>query len=306
RAFFLMLPFLLGLSACVRAIQPSPSLESNSPNTASHTPIATTSLLTASPHSTLPTIKIPTGSPRPLPTTDPLAVHYLSGVEDVLRHSAAVVSERAIGIAEACPDRYILAFPYKEPYRNAQMTLEITSLVREPDGTIREGQHTPLWNLKGEGVEPETCKQIIIEDRSEPGLIRIAFRVQDPNDSSWRVGVASGKCPGDEVWLRAYFNLEHPENYSLIMTRYDEDQPMDYWLQDGDRLQRYQWEPWEGTLLWTLEDSPGRLVYVEWNADSADVNADGHPDLKIVWNIAGTNAERTYISTGTGFSRWEP
>lgn len=254
-----------------------------------------------------PTIApLPSSTPQPLPTVDPEVVHYLDNVEAILRHSAVVVKERAIGIADACPTRYILAFPYKEPDREGGMTLHMSRLVREADGTIIEGEHEYVWNLKGEGVDPERCKAVIIEDRSVEGFIRILFRVQSPYDSSWRIGVASGECPGDEVWLSAYFNLEHPENHALEMTQYDPVSPVDYWLQDGDQLLRYHWEPWTEELLWIMDDVPGRLLSVEWNENSPDYSGDGTPDLVITWEISGEPVAWAYAAAESGFTPLGP
>lgn len=244
---------------------------------------------------------LPSSTPQPLPTVDPEVVHYLDNVEAILRHSAVVIKERAIGIADACPTRYILAFPYEEPDRAGGMTLHVTSLVREADGTIIEGEHEYVWNLKGEGVDPERCKTVIIEDRSEEGFIRILFRVQSKDDSSWRIGVASGECPGDEVWLSAYFNLEHPENFAMQMTQFDQGSPVDYWLQDGDRVLRYHWKPWTEELLWSLDDIPGRLLAVEWDEDSKDYSGDGIPDLVITWEISGEPVRWAYAATDSEF-----
>jgi hypothetical protein len=227
-------------------------------------------------------------------------------VEDILRHSAVVVKDRAIGIPEACPDRYVLAFPYKEPDRRGGMTLEITSLIRQADGTIVEGEHTPLWNLKGEGMDPERCKRIIIEDRSEPGLIRVAFRVQDPDDSSWRIGVASGECPGEEVWLRAYFLLDHPEDHNLVITQFNDEAPVDYWLQDGDQLSYYQWKPWTEQLIWSLSPIPGKLIEVDWNENSQDYSGDGVPDLHITWDINGEPTRWIYAAEQGSFISFGP
>ncbi len=235
----------------------------------------------------------------PQPTIDAGVQPYLQDVEDILRHSAVVIKDRALGIPDACPDLYITAFPYSEPDRTGGQTLEITALTRRDDGSIIMGEHHYLWNLKGEGQDPERCKQIYIQDRSEPGLIRIIFQVQDPYDRSWRIGVASGFCPSVE--LAGYFYLEHPDDFQLLITKYAEGEPDDFWLRDGSQLLRYHWEPWQETLLWTMEDVPGKITELSWSEGSQDLNQDGLPELEITWEIDGSQMTRFYSPVGNGF-----
>lgn len=94
-------------------------------------------------------------------------------------------------------------------------------------------------------MEPERRKDIYIQDRSEPGLIRISFQAQDSDERSWRIGIASGPCPGIDLWLAGYFYLENPDDFELLITQFDQDSPEDYWLRDGKQLHRYQWESWQ-------------------------------------------------------------
>lgn len=275
------------LSACLGAPTPSLGSESDAPPATS---------------SPVPTQMEP--SP-PLPTLDAGVQPYLMNVEEILRHSAVVIKDRAVGIPDACPTLYITAFPYSEPDRRAGMTLAATALTRRNDGSVILGEHQYLWNLKGEGVDPERCKQVFIQDRSEPGLIRITFQVQDPDDRSWRIGVASGPCPGIELWLAGYFTLANPDDFQLWITRYSEGAPVDYWLRDGKELTRYQWEPWQETLLWTLEPVPGELSALEWNEAALDADGDGIPDLAITWEIKGSLETRYYSPVGEAFEEIE-
>ena len=277
---WLLVPLIL-LSACQGVPSPSPGTGQETLN------------------STAPPSPTATEVAPPQPTFDAGVQPYLEDVEDILRHSAVVIKDRALGIPDACPDLYITAFPYSEPDRTGGQTLAVTALTREDDGSIILGEHRYLWNLKGEGVDPERCKQVYIQDRSEPGLIRIVFQVQDPYDSSWRIGVASGICPSLE--LAGYFYLEHPDDFQLLITTYAQGEPTDFWLRDGSQLLRYHWEPWQETLLWTINDVPGSISDLKWDNTSQDINGDGLPDLAITWNISGNQETRYYSPAANGF-----
>lgn len=244
----------------------------------------------------------PTDITPPQPTFDAAVQPYLVNVEEILRHSAVVIKERAVGIPDACPDMYIMAFPYSEPDQRGGMTIAVTDLKRKADGTIIPGEHEYLWNLKGEGADPERCKDIFIQNRSEPGLIRISFQVQDPDDRSWRIGVASGPCPGIDLWLAGYFYLRNPDDFDLLITQYDPRSPTDYWLRDGKQLHYYQWEPWQESLLWTLEEIPGDLHSVTWSQDTEDFTGDGKPDLLITWEVDSGLISQIYRREGSGFT----
>jgi hypothetical protein len=87
----------------------------------------------------------------------------------------------------------------------------------------------------------------------------------------------------------------------LLSTRYSAQAPLDFWLQDGDQLRRYHWEPWIDTLLWTLEETPGRLVAVEWAEDAPDLTGDGLPDLVIDWEVSGETVRWVYVADGDAF-----
>lgn len=257
-------------------------------------------LLPPQPSST-PLPPTPTDVSPPLPTFDAGVQPYLENVEEILRHSAVVIQDRAVGMPDVCPNQYLMAFPYSEPDRRGGMTLAVTGLSRREDGSVIMGEHQYLWNLKGEGVDPERCKEVIIQDRSEPGFIQISFQVQDPNDRTWRIGVASGPCPGIDLWLAGYFYLENPADFQLLITTYDETSATDYWLRDGEQLLRYHWEPWREELLWTLEEVPGSIHDLSWNAGSEDADQDGVPDLVITWEIAGELLKQVFSPSGTGF-----
>jgi hypothetical protein len=251
--------------------------------------------------SPIPSTPTPTSITPPQPTLDSGVLPYLENVEAVLRHSAVVVKDRAVGIPNACPAMYLMAFPYTEPDRRGGQTLQVTALERLEDGTIPNRDHRKLWNLKAEGVEPERCKDIFVQDRSEPGLIRISFQVQHPDDQSWRIGVASGTCLENDLWLAAYFILENPADFELILTQYSPDSAVDYWLRDGSTLHRYNWEPWQESLLWSLENVPGNLAAVEYDQESEDLTGDSLPDLLITWQTEDQLIKWVYSPVGDGF-----
>ena len=238
----------------------------------------------------------------PEPTQDNDVLPYLDNVEEVLRHSAVVISDRAVGIPDACPTLYLMAFPYSEPDSRGGMTLQVTSLEKKSDGSVINGQHKKLWNLKAEGVDPERCKQIFIQNISEQGLIRISFQVQHPDDKSWRIGVSSGTCSEQDLWLAGYFHLKNPDDFQLIITQYNSDSAVDYWLRDGTQLLRYQWEPWQESLLWILDNIPGTINLIEWNENSPDLTGNGLPDLVIEWIINGSVNRSIYSPDGSGFN----
>jgi len=257
--------------------------------------------ITLFPTSTTAALPTPTDILPPQPTFDDDVQPYLVNVEEVLRHSAVVIKDRAVGIPDICPSMYLMAFPYSEPDRRGGMTLQVTALERDADGIVIMGEHKKLWNLKAEGVEPERCKQIYVQNISFSEMIRISFQVQHPEDESWRIGVASGTCSEKDLWLSGYFYLNNPDDFQLLITQYDQDSPLDYWLRDGDRLNLYHWEPWQETLLWTLEDLPGEILEVVWNSKSDDHTGDGNPDLLITWKTSSGTRTTVYFSSGTGF-----
>ena len=119
-------------------------------------------------------------------------------------------------------------------------------------------------------------------------------------ESDWYIGLVMGDCSVDQMRMTAWFPISSPSAV-LLFTRYKPDAPLDLWLDDAGRLELYHWEPWSGTLLWALHPAPGRLVAVDWNEDSPDLNGDGNPDLVITWNIDGRIEAQTYISSGDGF-----
>lgn len=253
---------------------------------------------TAEPTATPP----PTSTPPPPPTPDPEVARYLKGVESVLlQHSPRLVPERSLGVGHACDERYFIAFPYIPPDRRGGMSFMVAALEREPDGTVREGEHIRIWHLGDEGLYIDRWHRISLTDRSVKGLLTIQFLLEEPDGGAWQVGVASAPCPGDDLRMVGFFPLSHPEDYTLLFTRYDAQAPLDFWLQDGDQLRRYNWEPWTGTLLWTLEEIPGRLMAVEWGEDSPDLTGDGIPDLVIHWDVSGETVPWVYAADGPAF-----
>jgi hypothetical protein len=188
------------------------------------------------------------------------------------------------------------------------MNLVVVSLKRNPDGTVQEGEHNKIWHIGDEGIlnaegqSIDRWRQIALTDKSEEGLVRIQFLVQHPDGSPWYVGVASGLCLEDDLRMIGFFPVSHPQDYTLLFDRYNIDAPLDFWLQDGDQLRQYNWEPWTATLLWTLDDIPGRLTAVEWKENSPDLTGDGIPDLVIQWDVSGEIVRQVYTANGSEFA----
>ena len=104
------------------------------------------------------------------------------------------------------------------------------------------------------------------------------------------------------MWLAGYFYLRNPDDFDLLITQYDPGSPTDYWLRDGKQLYYYQWEPWQETLLWTLEEVPGDLHSVIWSQDAEDFTGDGKPDLLITWEVDSGLISQIYRREGSGFT----
>ena len=282
------------LAGCAPAVAPVPTATSRSASTS-------TSLAPTRTPTTVPTFTPQlAAAPPPASTANPLLERYLVGVESLLRHSAKVLSGQAVGVDGACESRYIIAFPYLEPDRSGGMTLAVTALERAPDGTVLEGTHTKLWNIRDEGLYPFQWKRILLFDRSEPGQIQIEYLAQGLEDLAWYIGLTMGDCSGDQLRMTAWFPVSSPSAV-LLFTRYTPDAPLDLWLNDSGRLEYYRWEPWSGTLLWTLDPAPGKLLTAEWSQDSSDLNGDDIPDLVLTWEIDGATVRLGYSRSTDGF-----
>jgi len=199
--------------------------------------------------------------------------------------------------AEVCPERYIAAFTFQTSRTDRHsLVVALVGLPRDADGNVIEGKHELLWTWRQEGIEPFEMNKVewIERDAEWP----LTLRILGIFAGEWVVGVASGHCPGDDIHMVGLFKLENPDNFSLEITRFEEDAPFDYWLQDGDRLTHYRWEPWKALPISTLETVPGQLMDVIWDNSTPDLNNDGTPDIVIRWNVAGEVVERNYIEEG--------
>jgi len=178
----------------------------------------------------------------------------------------------------------------------ATLWIAFTSLSRREDGSIIEGEHELLWTFRHEGLEPFVFDRIewIEHDLEWP----LALRFLGIFGGEWVIGIASGHCPGDDLRLVGLFKLDNPDDFVLEITRFDEDAPFDFWLQDGDRLSHYRWEPWEALHLSTLETAPGKMVEAIWDNNSPDLTGDGIPEIIIRWDVSGEVVERCYVEDG--------
>jgi hypothetical protein len=212
-----------------------------------------------------------------------------------------VVPELALGLGHVCAERYIVAFPYVEPDRRGNMTFTVIALERDPDGTVHEGEHKKIYHLGDEGLYIDRWHQIKLIDRSIGNLIRFEYLLEDPDGTAWYVGASAGVCPGDEIAMIGFFPVENPDDYVLLMTQDKPEAPVDFWLQDGERLMRYNWKPWTATLLWSHGDVPGRLMDVQWGDQLPDQSGAGVPDLVLHWDVDGKTVPWGYSADGTGF-----
>jgi len=287
---------LLWLLLCACSATPGPSEPTDAlPPIETSAPPPPTEI----PPSPTPTIKVlPTASY----TSDPEAQHYLQGVEDILRHSARILPQHTLSLGDVCPDRYVIAFVYVEPDARGGITLHVDALPQEADGTVREGEHAIIWSIQREGLYWDRWNHIYMTDHSQPGSYQLQFLLEEPQGSGWQVGTAFGSCPGDDLRLTSLFAVHNYLDYDLIYTRYNEDAPYDFWLRDGDQLHLYRWEPWEATLLWTLEGAPGALSAVMWTEESPDVDGDGSPDLILSWQVDGEIVSHAYAEDDHGFT----
>ena len=266
---------------------------------AAPTAIPPTAILTATRAPSTPTnLPDPTPTVKWLPTpsysADPEAQHYLEGVESILRHSAHVLPAFTLGLGDVCPDRYLIAFVYVEPDARGGQTLHVDALPRDPDGTVHEGEHDIIWSIQREGLWWDRWNHIYMTDHSEPGSYQLQFLLEEPQGSGWQVGTAFGTCPGDDLRLTGLFPITNYLDFHLLYTRLSDDDPYLFWLQDGERLFAYRWEPWEETLIFSSETTPGSLVDATWTDDTPDVNGDGIPDLILAWDTADGRSYTAY------------
>jgi hypothetical protein len=224
-------------------------------------------------------------------------VRYLDGVEALLSHSSKIIFGKAVSFADVCPERYIAAFTFQTSRTDREsLVVAIVGLPRREDGDVVEGEHELLWTWRQEGIEPFVMDRVEwIEQDAEWPLTLRTFGIFA---GEWVIGVTSGHCPGDDLHMVGLFTLENPEDFVLEITRFDEDAPFDYWLQDGNQLTHYRWEPWEALHISTLELAPGKLIDTTWDSESPDLNADGVPDIIVRWDISGEVVEISYFEDG--------
>ena len=238
-----------------------------------------------------------TNTPRPKPTKDPEMVRYLDGAEVLLSHSSTILFDQTQSFADVCPERYIAAFTFQTSRTDREsLVVAIVSLPRREDGSVVEGEHELLWTWRQEGIEPYEMDRVDWIQRDEEWPLTL--RTLGIFGGEWVIGVTSGHCPGDDIRMVGLFTLENPQNYVLEITRFEEEAPFDYWLQDGDRLTHYRWDPWEALPLSTLETAPGKLIDVTWDSESPDLNGDGALDIIIRWDVSGEVVEQGYMEDG--------
>ena len=85
------------------------------------------------------------------------------------------------------------------------------------------------------------------------------------------------------------------------MTRFDDQAPFDFWLQENGELTQYHYASYETEPSWVLGETPGQMVSVYWAEDSPDFDGDGRPDLVVVWSIDGSDVHMGYLYQDDGF-----
>ncbi len=226
-------------------------------------------------------------------SVDPEIVDYLDGAETLLSHSSTIIFDQAQSFADVCPGWYITAFPFRTSRTDRiSLVIAFVSLPRQTDGMVIEGAHKLLWTWRQEGIEPFELDKVEWLSRDEKWPLTLRFLVFFAG--KWLVGITSGTCPGDDIHLVGLFGLDHPENFSLEITRFSEGDPFDFWLQDGEQLTHYRWEPWDAISISSLNHTPGKLVGVTWTDASPDLNGNGVPDVSIQWKIDDEIVERFY------------
>jgi hypothetical protein len=221
----------------------------------------------------------------------------------ILTHGIIFQFSPSASFADACPGYYMAVAPYRTT-RSAYFF----ALFRAPetaDGEIDRSQLEYMWNWGWEGIFPFDYSIIRSLDVI-PGWPLMLQWVARWRNAGWQTGMAYGECPGDEFAMIGLFDIQDPDDFELRVTRYDDQSPFDFWLQEGATLTQYHYASYEAEALWTLADTPGRMVDVYWDETSPDFNGDGLPDLVIVYSIDGQDTPIGYLTQDSGFTEYGP
>jgi hypothetical protein len=222
----------------------------------------------------------------------------MQGAESQLHHGSILVFDTVASFAEACPGYYIGAFPYRTT--RSVFSFVLFRLPRLPDGEVNREQQDYLYNWLVEGIFPHEYAFIKKLEPIQGWPLMLQWTARWPG-GEWDTGLAFGECPGDDFAMIGLFRIQDPNDFVLRVTRYDDQAPFDFWLQEAEHLTYYRYARYEATPMWTLEETPGQLVSVQWDESSPDFNEDGQPDLVIVWSIDGQETQIGYIRQGDGF-----
>jgi hypothetical protein len=198
----------------------------------------------------------------------------------------------------ACPERYIIAFPYMNPRHD--YSVRVVGLPYDQAGNVTEGEYIKIWEWGDEGLGNFGLGGVTWLREVDEWPLMLYFLIQH-FDGYYMTGAAYSHCPGDEMHLVGLFNIPDPDDFSMKITRFDDGALFDFWLQEGNQLRRLQYDSYEAIELWILEDVPGRLLEVEWSTSSPDRTDDGVPDLVITWDISGEVTQWLYANEGQGF-----
>jgi hypothetical protein len=275
----------------------------------------------ASPPSSIPEgedSQAPTPSFTPEPTSSPTqeilytpTLRYtpdsqmeanLQGVEDlILTHGIIFQFSPSASFADACPGYYMAVAPYRTT--RSVFSFVLFRAPRLPDGEIVRDELNDQWNWLWEGIFPYEYGLIRSLDVIEGWPLMLQWVARWPN-AGWTTGMAYGECPGDDFAMIALFDIQDPDDFELRVSRFEDQAPFDFWLQEGTSLTRYHYADYEAESLWVLDETPGKLVAVYWDENSPDFNDDGQPDLVIVWSIEGTDTPYGYLFEEDGFSEY--
>jgi hypothetical protein len=288
---------LMALSACSTAVEMQPTdiqlieeIEENPPSaTLEPTSRATQEILFT------PTYRY---------TPDAEMETYLEGAEDLsLTHGIIFQFSPSASFADACPGYYMAVAPYRTT--RGVFSFSLFRAPQSDSGEVENGQLEYLWNWLWEGIFPHEYGLIRRLDVIPGWPLMLQWVAKWPN-AGWQTGMAYGECPGDDFAMIGLFDIQGPDDFELRVTRYDDQAPFDFWLQEGETLTQYHYTSFEVEPLWSLEETPGRLVEVYWDETSPDFNEDGQPDLVIEFSIEGEDTPMGYLAQDGAFVEYGP
>lgn len=258
----------------------------------------------------------PSNTPSPSETSTPEVLHtptlrytpdaqieaVLEGAEHlILTHGIILRFSPSASFADACPGYYLAVAPYQTTRRVLSFVLFRAS--RLADGEIDLNTLNDQWNWLWEGIFPHEYGVIRSLDVIEGWDLMLQWVARWQN-AGWQTGMAYDECPGDNFAMIGLFDIQDPDDFVLRVTRYDDQAPFDFWLQEGTSLTWYHYASYEPESLWVIDETPGQMVAVYWDESSPDFNDDGQPDLVIVWSVDGSDTPMGYLYQDESFTEY--